>query len=117
MSDLPDVYVEPDGNDHTVVANQKARRFLNKNFYGGRPRWGKVTGGFASPEYRALRLKDSAAVAAAMLFTSYEAGLRTMFVCTDCHELHLVDNANAKHLRAAAMAGSVTALPAHETVQ
>jgi hypothetical protein len=45
MSDLPDVYAE-EGDDGyvTVVANTKARRFINKCFGGGPPRWNKVTG-------------------------------------------------------------------------
>jgi hypothetical protein len=119
MSALPDIYVEPRNETFLLVANQKARRFLNKGFKKPRPQWSTVGGGcFASPEYRAIELQgDCRGGLAAMLCVAYDAGLNAMFKCANCDQLHPVDDEQANLFRVVALEGSAGALPAHRSLQ
>jgi hypothetical protein len=110
MSDLPDVYAE-EGDDGyvTVVANTKARRFINKCFGGGPPRWNKVTGTeyLTSPEYRAIGI-GVGPVPDLMLGECHRAGLSAMFLCCKCDDLHVVDDAMAERFARKAAPFAVT---------
>jgi hypothetical protein len=94
MSDLPDVYAEQgDAGNIAIVANKKARRFINKCFDAPAPRWSKTS--WAEPQYRALEIEDSP-VPHAILGHCYQAGLSAAFLCCKCSELHVVNNAMAE---------------------
>jgi hypothetical protein len=98
MSEHPDVYSEPDGDDGTViVANKEGRRVLNEGFEKPAPRWNKVTGSdyLKSPKYLCLAIENGP-LPQVMLSVSHQAGLRVMFMCAMCSNLHVMDDAMAE---------------------
>jgi hypothetical protein len=116
---LPDACAADAGAGNVVLAaNRKARQFLN-----GRtePRltWHRVEspdGVLASPKYRAIEIERGPGLWA-MLSALHEGGFASSVFCPDCDCLHPVEGEFAARVRAAALAGSTQALPAHKTVQ
>jgi hypothetical protein len=118
-TDLPDAYAESDGNNTLVVANKKARRFLNRHFDKHPPRWDTVGGGvFTSPQYRAIQIEDGPGPQV-LLAAVHRAGMVVMFKCISCPHLHtLTDEKATQFLREAeACAEWVGAHPGVRTVQ
>jgi hypothetical protein len=110
MSELPDVYAEQGDDGYTnIVANKKARRFINKCFDAPAPRWSKTS--WDDPRYRAIGIEDGP-VPHAILGHCYQAGLSAAFLCCDCHKLHVVNDETAQ--RFVRQAG---ALATRETLQ
>jgi hypothetical protein len=121
MTDKPDFYVEPQGDHIVLVANKRARAVLNQGFEKPRPRWLSMEGRsefLTSPEYRCIVISSAGhGLATAMLYVTYKAGLSTMFKCTKCAKLHIVDDKQAEHLLARTMETADGVLPAHGTIQ
>ena len=119
---LPDaIYIRTGEGDMAIVANKRARRFINSGFdNGGRGLWTRIAwtpdGVFASPRYRALLIDNGPGVWA-MLSALHQAGLQAMFWCDDCDRLHPVEGDIADRMRMAALSGAEGVLPAHGTVQ
>jgi hypothetical protein len=114
--DLPEVYSEPtDSGFVTIVANKKARRFINKLF--DPPlRWNRVKGSeyLTSPKYRAAGIGNGP-IPQAILSHCHQAGFRAMFTCCKCDELHTLNDEMAERLLFEAMA--TEAMPEHPTRQ
>lgn len=97
-SDLPDIYAEVDSEGNaTIVANKRGRDIINAGFEKPGPRWFKVRGSnyLQSPEFRCLSLENGP-VTQVMLSVAHQAGLRVMFMCVECSELHIMNDAQAE---------------------
>jgi hypothetical protein len=115
---LPDAYAESDGTNTTIVCNKAARSALAKHVE-PRLQWRGVGGGvLTSPVYRAVQVGDGAAPEV-MLSVIHQAGLRVMFKCIKCPEIHIMTDATAERFlkEAEAAAERVVAHPGVETVQ
>jgi hypothetical protein len=115
--DLPEVYSEPtDSGFVTIVANKKARRFINECF-DSPLRWNRVKSEYlTSPKYRAVGIGDGP-VPQAILSHCHQAGFKTMFMCAKCSELHVMDDEKAERLLFEATAMASEAMPEHPTSQ
>jgi hypothetical protein len=117
---LPDVYAESGDDGYTtIVANRRARKLINKHFEKPRPLWGCVGGDvFTSPEYRAVGIGDGP-VPQVLLAVAHQAGMKAMFKCLSCPQLHtMTDETAARFLKEAeASAERVGAHPGVGTLQ
>jgi hypothetical protein len=93
---LPDAYAESRDGRTLLVANKKARKFLDTCCEPRIDEWSTVGGGvFTSPKYRAVEIEDAPG-AQVILAAIHQAGLRVMFRCVSCPKLHTVDDATAE---------------------
>jgi hypothetical protein len=116
-SDLPDVYIEPQGDGFGIVANRKGRRQLNKWAEPHVP-WRSVGGDWPS-EYQTLPTRSGRGARLLMTVVIHElhdAGLRVAFKCLECDEVHWMSDDWADHFRAALIAIPESG-PEHPTVQ
>jgi hypothetical protein len=119
---LPDVLCQKGQEDGCVilVANKKARRFLNDGFDKPRPQWQaigrKPDSVFNSPEYRAMQIERGPCLCA-MLWALHDAGLTAMYWCDSCDRPHLVTDAAAEVFKHQAISGAAGVHPGTDVVQ
>jgi hypothetical protein len=115
---MPDAFTKRYGDVVAVVANKKARRFINKSIEPP-PRWRSIADSpgnvLKSPEYRALEFENPPPdMIVAMHCALHGARFRTLYWCENCGRAHPMDDGQVAAFHHQLDPG---AIPEHATVQ